>query len=220
MADAGQRGRTLLADHTLRSTLDVGVAGVVPDTPAGGRTSLLGTLGIPPTGRGVTGLYHLNRSLRYKKDSLPDSLISHLSYLAPGSWRKDPPRSPAYRHSKGRGSSRYSWRSVHRAPDRGRHRPGSCRPCQWDSQSCRHTPADSWEESRTCLAGRSSHTWIPGPLEGWSMSRRGWADTGHQPPPAAVLKQSSGRHSFFKISMRMRTDFGDLGWTKTNKNGN
>ena len=30
LADAGQRGRTLLADHTLRSTLDVGVAGVVP----------------------------------------------------------------------------------------------------------------------------------------------------------------------------------------------
>ena len=81
-------------------------------------------------------------------------------------------------------------------------------------------PADSWEESRPCLADRSSHTWIPGPLEGWSMSRRGLADTGHQPPPAAVLKQSSGRHSFFKISMRMRTDFGDLGWTKTNKNGN
>ena len=50
LVDTGSSGGTVIVDKTLRPTLNVRVASVVSDTPAGGRASLLRALGISSTG--------------------------------------------------------------------------------------------------------------------------------------------------------------------------
>ena len=60
LGDAGLVGRTLCVHDALRLALDVGVADIVPDAAAAGRTALLRTLGVPPTRAGVTRLDYLN----------------------------------------------------------------------------------------------------------------------------------------------------------------
>ena len=50
LVDTSSGGRTVIVDQALRPTLNVRVAGVVSDTPAGGGPSLLRALGISSTG--------------------------------------------------------------------------------------------------------------------------------------------------------------------------
>ena len=50
LVDTGFSGWTVVINYTLRPTLNVRVASVVSNTPAGGRPSLLRTLGIDTTG--------------------------------------------------------------------------------------------------------------------------------------------------------------------------
>ena len=66
LVDTSSGGRTVIVNQTLRPTLNVRVAGVVSDTPAGGGPSLLRALGIPSTGRGIAGLNDLNWPLGWK----------------------------------------------------------------------------------------------------------------------------------------------------------
>ena len=60
LVDTSFSCRTLIVHQTLRPTLNIRVASVVSNTPAGGGPSLLRTLGISATGRWVAGLNYFN----------------------------------------------------------------------------------------------------------------------------------------------------------------
>ena len=80
-----------LTDHTLGSTLNVGVASVVPHTPAGGCSSQLGTLRISPTRRGIARLDNFNWPLRCKiKEKSNTFLTCGLTwFLTASKWISD-----------------------------------------------------------------------------------------------------------------------------------